>query len=262
MLIVRLLSPCSDRTKPAVRPASDATHFLTSGDRGVTSSPVLVLAVDTATPAVTAGLVRVRPPEVSPVVPDQVVLDPRAHVEELMARVHAVLAEADVTLAEVNAVVCGRGPGPFTGLRVGMVTAVSLADALDIPVYAVSSLAAIAAVHDAPKLAVITDARRREVYSYLRTPELTVGPQVGTPADLRVRLDELAIPVVAGAGAELYASVFDRPLADGPRHPTAEGLVRTAMDLLTSGAPSSEITPLYLRKPDAVAPVFTGVVGR
>jgi tRNA threonylcarbamoyl adenosine modification protein YeaZ len=214
---------------------------------------VLVLAVDTATPAVTAGLVRHTQNGPAPTVPDRVVVDPRGHVERLMTQVGGVLADLGVTYADLGAVVCGCGPGPFTGLRVGMVTAGALGDALDIPVYAVSSLLAIAAVSRAERLAVVTDARRKEVYSYLRTPTGAVGPAVSTPARLRSLLDEADIDQVVGQGALMYADVLGRT-ATGHPYPSALGLVLAAEDLIRSGAPSSELTPLYLRAPDAVEP--------
>jgi tRNA threonylcarbamoyl adenosine modification protein YeaZ len=100
----------------------------------------LVLALDTATPAVTAGIVRL--PDVV-VLAQRVTLDARAHAERLTPNVLAALADAALTMADLDAVVVGCGPGPFTGLRAGMATAAAYGHALDIPVHGVCSLDAI-----------------------------------------------------------------------------------------------------------------------
>src|SRR3954447_7933769 len=105
-----------------------------------------------------------------------------------MPAVLAVCAEAGATLHDIGAIVVGAGPGPFTGLRVGMVTAGALGDALAVPVHGVCSLDAIAgeAVRDAAAdgpLLVATDARRREVYwaAYDAAGARTAGPYVEAP---------------------------------------------------------------------------------
>ena len=105
---------------------------------------MLVLALDTATPAVTAGVVEVTADAVA-TRSVRVTHDARKHGELLMPGVLAACAEAGVALPDVDAVVVGIGPGPFTGLRVGMVTAAALGDALGVPVHGVCSLDAIAA---------------------------------------------------------------------------------------------------------------------
>ncbi|CMT93964.1 ribosomal-protein-alanine acetyltransferase rimI [Mycobacterium tuberculosis] len=99
-----------------------------------------VLAIDTATPAVTAGIVR-RPDLV--VLGERVTVDARAHAERLTPNVLAALADAALTMADLDAVVVGCGPGPFTGLRAGMASAAAYGHALGIPVYGVCSLDAI-----------------------------------------------------------------------------------------------------------------------
>ena len=157
---------------------------------------MLVLALDTATPAVTAGVVELTG---NAVVERSVRVahDARKHAELLMPEVLGACADAGVALRDVDAVVTGTGPGPFTGLRVGMVTAAALGDALGIPVHGVCSLDAIAAasldagpVPDGPIL-VVTDARRREVYWALYDGEggRISGPHVETPAVLTARVD-------------------------------------------------------------------------
>ncbi|MGC2567352.1 MAG: tRNA (adenosine(37)-N6)-threonylcarbamoyltransferase complex dimerization subunit type 1 TsaB, partial [Mycobacterium sp.] len=118
----------------------------------------LVLAIDTATPAVTAGIV-----DGSGVLAERVSIDARAHAERITPNVLAALADAGRTMADLGAVVVGCGPGPFTGLRVGMATAAAYGHALGIPVYGVCSLDAIGGQTTGETL-VVTDARRREVY--------------------------------------------------------------------------------------------------
>ncbi len=96
---------------------------------------------------------------------ERTALAPRGHGELLALSIVGCLDDLALTPAELGAVIIGFGPGPYTGLRVGMVTAAAFADALGIPVYGVGSLDAIAAdAQDEGELIVVTDARRREVY--------------------------------------------------------------------------------------------------
>lgn len=226
---------------------------------------MLVLALDTATPSITAGVVALedgRPRLLA----ERTSVDARAHGELLTPYTRAALDEAGVTMRQLDAIVCGVGPGPFTGLRAGMVTAGSLAHALGVPAYPVCSLDAIAAdvfeagVLDADEfgaaddqaLLVVSDARRREVYwaSY-RAGARTDGPHVERPAALADR--ELGIPRAAGYGAELYATELALPTVP-PEYPSPAGLVRVARTELLDGAEPGPLTPLYLRRPDAAEP--------
>ncbi|KUH84908.1 tRNA threonylcarbamoyladenosine biosynthesis protein TsaB [Mycobacterium sp. IS-1556] len=194
----------------------------------------LILAIDTATPAVTAGVVRLDGLEV---LAERVTVDARAHAEQLTPNVVAALADAQVTVADLGAVVVGCGPGPFTGLRVGMASAAAFGHALGVPVHGVCSLDAIGIESrgDGSDVLVVTDARRREVYwARYRDGVRVDGPAVNAPAD------------VPGA-----AEVLARP----PVYPTVAGLVRAVTDWTTEPAP---LVPLYLRRPDAKP----SVVGR
>ena len=123
---------------------------------------MLVLALDTSSPAVSAGLSRVPRDTGSPVasLAESVAVDGRRHGELLAVGVRDVLARAGAAPGDLDAVVVGLGPGPFTGLRVGLVTAAVLADALRIPAYGVCSLDGLG-VQDGWA---VSDARRREVY--------------------------------------------------------------------------------------------------
>ncbi|MEU4315714.1 tRNA (adenosine(37)-N6)-threonylcarbamoyltransferase complex dimerization subunit type 1 TsaB [Nocardia sp. NPDC024068] len=223
---------------------------------------MLALAVDTATPAVTAGLVELEQVAVGAPAPDaahprtlaaRVLVDARAHAEALTPLILECLAEAGAARADIAAVVAGIGPGPFTGLRVGMATAAAFGDALGIPVYGVCSLDAVAAECAAglgadDELLVVTDARRREVYSarYRERGALRIaGPEVSKPADL----DPAGATVIAGSPD--HTPLFDLP-ALGVRTPSPAGLVHVAAPALLSGAAPEPLVPLYLRRPDAV----------
>ena len=209
---------------------------------------MLVLALDTATPAVTAGVVELTADAVVQR-SVRVAHDARKHAELLMPEVVAACDEAGVALRDVDAVVTGTGPGPFTGLRVGMVTAAALGDALGIPVYGVCSLDAIARGLGA--VVVVTDARRREVYwaAYAADGSRTTGPHVDAPAVLLERIPQLGVTAAAGGSAE----VTGLPVA-GPAAPAPAALVAVAADALRSGVAPGPLEPLYLRRPDAAPP--------
>jgi tRNA threonylcarbamoyladenosine biosynthesis protein TsaB len=216
---------------------------------------VLVLAVDTATPAVTAAVVELHADRQAhaEIVASRVTVDARRHGELLAPAIHDVLTQAGVKPRELLAVIAGTGPGPYTGLRVGLVTAAAFADATQLPVYGVCSLDAIAAGSE-PML-VATDARRREVYwaTYSASGARRNGPAVHRPADLAHRLPELHVSVMAGAGAELYRDVLGLPLAAG-RYPDPAALARLAGNRVREAAPSEPPAPRYLRRPDAELP--------
>jgi tRNA threonylcarbamoyl adenosine modification protein YeaZ len=200
---------------------------------------VLVLAIDTATPAVTAGVIR-RDGDSIDVLAERVTVDARAHAEQLTPNVVGALADAGLTVTDLDAVVVGCGPGPFTGLRVGMATAAAYGHALGIPVHGVCSLDAIG-VDTAGDVLVVTDARRREVYwARYRDGVRVVGPAVNAPADVPANAD-------AVAGSPDHVALFDRPRQPAV-YPTANGLVRAVADWAAEPAP---LVPLYLRRPDA-----------
>jgi tRNA threonylcarbamoyl adenosine modification protein YeaZ len=200
----------------------------------------LVLAIDTATPAVTAGVVR-RSDEGVTVLAERVTVDPRAHAERLTPNVLAAVGDAGVTVDDLTAVVVGCGPGPFTGLRVGMATAAAYGHALGIPVYGVCSLDAIGVATSGAAL-VVTDARRRELYwARYRDGVRIDGPAVNAPADVPAG-------ATVAAGSPDHAALFDVRVV-GPQYPSVEGLVRAVTEW---GAEPDALVPLYLRRPDAV----------
>jgi tRNA threonylcarbamoyl adenosine modification protein YeaZ len=214
---------------------------------------VLVLVVDTSTAAVTAALVNIEPSHAELLAVHRTV-DARAHGEQLAPAVRAVLGSRRAR--ELTAIVAGTGPGPFTGLRVGLVTAASMGQALAVPVYGVCSLDGIGA--EAPgTVLVATDARRKEVYwaGYEQGMRRT-DPAVDRPADVPARLAEhgLVVSRAAGEGARLYADVLGLPVLDEPRYPSPLALAELAADRVRAAAPGEALQPLYLRRPDAVLP--------
>ncbi|MEV0350281.1 tRNA (adenosine(37)-N6)-threonylcarbamoyltransferase complex dimerization subunit type 1 TsaB [Nonomuraea sp. NPDC050680] len=206
---------------------------------------MLVLAFDTATPAVTAALHDGRR-----VLAESTTIDARRHGELLIPTIETVLREAGAALSEVTAVVAGSGPGPYTGLRVGLMTAQGLATTLAVPAYGICTLDAVAYGSGlAEPFLVATDARRKEVfwarYSDARTR--LDGPFVDRPAEVPVQ----GLPV-AGAGAGLYPDLLGH--SDAPPYPYAGFLAALAAERIAAGEPLGPPRPIYLRRPDAVVP--------
>lgn len=203
-----------------------------------------VLAIDTATAAVTAGVARG-----TTVLAERVTLDARAHAERLTPNILAALGDAGMAMGDLEAVVVGCGPGPFTGLRVGMATAAAYSHALGIPVYGVCSLDAIG-VRTTGDTLVVTDARRREVYwARYRDGRRVHGPAVSAPA----AVDAGAACSVAGSPE--HAALFGLPVL-GITQPTTAGLVAAVGDWEAEPEP---LVPLYLRRPDAKPSVAASV---
>ena len=221
---------------------------------------MLLLAFDTATPAVTVAL---RGDE--GVLAEHTEIDARRHGELLAPGIEKVLADAGCSRTGLTGVAVGVGPGPFTGLRIGLMTARALGDALAIPVHGVCTLDILAAQVTAEgdagpggaagpggPFAVATDARRREVYwaGYDAAGRREGEPAVDRPAQIAGRL--AALPV-AGEGPRLYTEQF--PLGIGPALPSAAVLADLVARLLREDpAALLEPFPLYLRRPDAVEP--------
>ncbi|GGP91025.1 tRNA (adenosine(37)-N6)-threonylcarbamoyltransferase complex dimerization subunit type 1 TsaB [Streptomyces roseolilacinus] len=208
---------------------------------------MLLLAMDTATPAVTVAL-----HDGQSVVAQSSQVDARRHGELLLPAVHRVLGEAGLKLDAVTGVVVGVGPGPYTGLRVGLVTAATFASALGVPVHGLCTLDGLAYASgiDEP-FVVATDARRKEVYwaRYDDHRTRATEPSVDRPADIADRV--AGLPAV-GAGARLYGEVFAD--ARDPEHQSAAALAALAAERLAAGGELLDPLPMYLRRPDAQVP--------
>ncbi|GHK00489.1 tRNA (adenosine(37)-N6)-threonylcarbamoyltransferase complex dimerization subunit type 1 TsaB [Streptomyces sp. Y2F8-2] len=230
------------RTGPAVR-----------GARAPYAVCVLLLALDTATPAVTVAL-----HDGTSVVASTSQVDARRHGELLLPAVDRILAEAGTRLDAVTGVVVGVGPGPYTGLRVGLMTADTFGLALGVPVYGLCTLDGLAYASDLTvPFVVATDARRKEVYwaRYDDARTRVTEPAVDRPAEITEKV--AGLPAV-GAGALLYPDTF--PHVHEPEHVSAAALASLAAEKLARGEELPAPRPLYLRRPDAQVPKSYKVV--
>lgn len=208
---------------------------------------MLLLAFDTATPAVTVAL-----HDGTRVLSACTRVDARRHGELLVPGIVAMLDEAGRNRADLTDIAVGVGPGPYTGLRVGLMTARALGDALGLPVHGLCTLDALAYATDrtGPFVAA-TDARRKEVYwaRYADARTRTEGPSVNRAADIAPAVTGL--PAV-GAGAALYPDSFAS--VHEPAHVDAAALAALAVERLKNGGELLLPEPLYLRRPDAKVP--------
>ncbi|UYM07876.1 tRNA (adenosine(37)-N6)-threonylcarbamoyltransferase complex dimerization subunit type 1 TsaB [Solicola gregarius] len=203
----------------------------------------MLLAFDTASPAITVAL-----HDGNDVLAATDSVDAMRHGELLAPGIQRVLAEAGADRRDLTDVAVGVGPGPYTGLRVGVVTARTLAAALSVALHSVCSLDIIAAAVPAGSpFVVATDARRKEVYwaRYDATGARVTGPDVARPD----ALDHPTAMPAYGRGAKLYADAL--PYAGGPLDPDARVLAEAvAHDRVREVDPE----PMYLRRPDATPP--------
>ncbi|GAB2797567.1 tRNA (adenosine(37)-N6)-threonylcarbamoyltransferase complex dimerization subunit type 1 TsaB [Streptomyces daliensis] len=218
---------------------------------------MLLLALDTATPAVTVAL---HDADGDRTLAASHQVDARRHGELLLPAVDRVLTEAGHVLRDVSGIVVGVGPGPYTGLRVGLATAEVFGSALGIPVHGLCTLDGIAYASglDVP-FVVATDARRKEVYwaRYADARTRLDEPGVERPAALP---DEVTRLPAVGAGAVLYEDVFQGVRKDLPAEQSAPALARLAAEKLARGEDFPPPRPLYLRRPDAQVPASYKVV--
>ena len=208
---------------------------------------MLILAFDTATPAITVAV-----HDGVQVVAEESAVDARRHGELLSVFIDQALRSAGVTPASLTAIAVGTGPGPYTGLRTGLVTARVLGATLDVPVDGICTLDVIATsaagAAGGREFLVATDARRKELYwaRYSAFGQRVTGPEVSPAADLPAGLP------VAGEGARLYPELVEQALE--PAYPSAAWLAALAAERIAAGTPPAPPQPLYLRRPDAREP--------
>lgn len=215
-----------------------------------------IVAIETATPACAVGVRTAAGVEVT-----RVVNDGRRHTEALALAMGVLLDEVGLTPRDVTRVVVDRGPGLFTGLRVGIATAISFSQGLGAELVGVTSLEMLA--HGAcdggirGTLVSCVDGRRGEIFAQtfqlsddvraVSEPHVAIA---GDVADYWVRHAE---PVTfTGDGVDRYASVFDG-VAQATSFAQSVPSVHAALSLGAVGQPTDVVTPLYLREADAVA---------
>jgi tRNA threonylcarbamoyladenosine biosynthesis protein TsaB len=196
---------------------------------------------------------------------EHVIDDPMGHSENIGEALVDILQQVGLKPHELSAVVVGRGPAPFTGLRVGIAAAIAFAEGIGKPLFGVvshdaiardffdsASAADLAAIQAGSRLLVATDARRKEVYWSLYSgldshgaPICVDGPHVNKPAELEDLLDQKNV---------------QRITTDIALSPVT--LARVAAANLAAGRNITDISALYLRAPDAVEPKAHGKFGK
>lgn len=206
----------------------------------MTDSSTWTLAIDTSS-IVCCALARD-----GELVAEQALADTRAHTEALMPMVVELCGRAGIGVRDINDVVVGVGPGPFTGLRVGIVTAHTIATLSGVTARGVCSLDVIArqaveegVVPEGSEFLAVLDARRKELYwaRYAADGVRVDGPHVSAP-------EQVPTLPATGPGALLY----DLPLFG------ATTLSPAVMALHGHEMPDLGLEALYLRKPDAAVP--------
>lgn len=190
----------------------------------------------------------------------------RRHAESLTPMIQFVLHQADLTMSDISSVAVDIGPGLFTGMRVGIATAQSVAWALELPLVPVCSLDALA--HSVMwvdnTIAAALDARRGEVYWALYRANGTelqriTEPAVTSPEDVAIHLaDRAEDAACVGTGFTRFIDLFEsspwaRVLTGGVHSPTASSVVMLASRLLLDNkvVRPEDVEPMYLRAPDA-----------
>lgn len=192
----------------------------------------------------------------------------RRHAESLTPMISFVMKQAEVEMADLSAIAVDVGPGLFTGMRVGMAAAQSIAWTLELPMVPVCSLDAVAmnAAWSDDLVAASLDARRGEVYWAIyrmrglgQEPQRLTEPVVTSPEDLAIHLADRAEAITCvGSGFVRHHEYFDgAPWANmtgvDAQFPTAQHVVTLATHRVAADdtMTASTIVPMYLRAPDA-----------
>jgi tRNA threonylcarbamoyladenosine biosynthesis protein TsaB len=193
---------------------------------------MLLLAFDTATEVATSALVW----------DGEVLGEQSSRAVSLLEDVDALLRRGGVRDSQLEGIAVGVGPGSFTGLRMGLITARALAFALDLPVAGVSTLDALAA--GAPGAVPVIDGKRKEIFTLLDG-----RPAVARPEELRVPAGSVCV----GDGAVRYRDLLERAGAEIPEDGSELHVPRARFHaaLARDFGPAEAVEPLYLRVPDA-----------
>ncbi len=221
-----------------------------------------LLAIDTSSDACSVAL------QVGAETIDKHVVEPRAHTKILIPMIEELLGDAEVTLAELDAVVVGNGPGSFIGMRIGASVAQGICHGAGLQIVPVSSLAAIAAEvieeHGAENVLVAQDARMHEVYLGRFHADAERLP-VADDAEKICGIGPLAVPTreytAAGAGWNNYPDLLAQnsnliAATAGVIYPRARYLVQLGVKLKQAGraiAPGA-LVPAYIRSKVAARP--------
>ena len=239
------------------------------------SAEKTVLAVDTSTDMLACAVCRVGADgSVSVLAAGDHMCRRRANVE-LVSTVQRVLSDAGLSMGDVDAVLTGRGPGSFTGVRIGVATAKGLACGAGLPLFGTSALDAMAwaawGTGVRGQLAVAGDAMRGEVYPGIYQLD-EAGARRTFPAETVVKADacvsewaarsDAAELTLTGNGLAKYRARFEAAglTSFSPEeawYPTGEGLVRAAVEAGALAGPAAQsgdpalVLPIYTRLSDA-----------
>ena len=192
---------------------------------------MITLAFDTATATATVAVAQ----------EDDVLAERRSTPVRVLREIDDALAEVGAERGDIDRLVVGTGPGSYTSLRMGLVTARTLAFALGVPAAGVSTLAALAA--GTPGAVPILDARRGEVFTLVGGE-----PRVLAPEDL----DVVSGGTYVGDGAVRYRAVIEAKGGTVPADDDAHvPLARHHIRLAHAFGDAERLEPLYLRVPDA-----------
>ena len=220
-----------------------------------------VLGLDTSTAVSSACVLRADGQAFEVVPAPEALLGPPAHTRDLLPAVERVMDESGLDWDLIDAVAVGRGPGGFTGLRVGIATARALAHAHGIRLRPFGSLSALAAGAEAPLVLSLIDARRGEVFAALHSPqEERWPPWAASPQAVVERLGregpDASPPLAVGDGSLRFRDVLEHagvavpPI--GPIH-VVRALFGCRLALAIDPVAPEAVLPDYLRDPDAIA---------
>lgn len=224
---------------------------------------MLVLGFDTATEVTTIALA-----SENKVLADLALVSEKTQMERLMPLIDMILDQAGVKLSKLDGIAVGLGPGLFTSLRIGVTTAKTLAQALDVPIVSIPTLDVLAYsfAHSTSFVCSVIDAKRGEVFTSLyQALEGDISevwpPKVVSPQALTQELSPLERPVIlVGNGAWAYQALLREKLPQGAEvasaifvYPRASNLISLAFPRFISGEvdDANKLAPIYLRKSDA-----------